>query len=240
MENHFNCIYMYENKINGKIYIGQAINFNKRHSDHCKPSNKNTYIDRALKKYGKDNFDIYILIENLESQEELNFYEKLFIEQYDSLAKNGNGYNITNGGYSHPWKNKTEEEKDIIKQKISKKSKGKTPMLGKKHSIETKEKIKKNNARSMLNKHHTKETRDKMSKNSTNKKPINQYDLDGNFIKTWESSSAIIKYYGYATSSNIRKCCNYYLNPEKFMKTNKRPVKWAYGYIWKFKNEIND
>ena len=30
MENHFNCIYMYENKINGKIYIGQAINFNKR------------------------------------------------------------------------------------------------------------------------------------------------------------------------------------------------------------------
>ena len=54
---------MYENKINGKIYIGQAKNFNKRHSDHCKPSNKSTYIDRALKKYGKEKADI-VFVEN--------------------------------------------------------------------------------------------------------------------------------------------------------------------------------
>ena len=237
MKNHFNCIYMYENKINGKIYIGQAMNFNKRHRDHCKTSNNSIYIDRALKKYGKDNFNVYILIENLDSQEEMNIYEKLFIEQYDSLAINGKGYNITEGGYSHPWKNKNEEEIKIIKQKISEKSKERQPMLGKHHSEESKEKISKalkgeNNP--MWNKHHTDEIKDKMSKNSTNKKTINQYDLNGNFIRTWESSSAIMKYYNYSTSTNIRKCCRYYLNPEKFMQTNKYPIKQAYGYIWKF------
>ena len=173
MKNHFNCIYMYENKINGKIYIGQAINFKQRHRDHCKPSNNSSYIDRALKKYGKDNFNVYILIENLDSQEEMNVYEKLFIEQYDSLAINGRGYNITEGGYSHPWKNKSEEEIKIIKQKISEKSKERQPMLGKHHSEESKEKISKalkgeNNP--MWNKHHTDEIKDKISKNSTNKK----------------------------------------------------------------------
>ena len=110
-------------------------------------------------------------------------------------------------------------------------------MLGKHHSEESKEKISKalkgeNNP--MWNKHHTDEIKDKMSKNSTNKKAINQYDLNGNFIRTWESSSTIMKYYNYSTSTNIRKCCRYYLNPEKFMQTNKYPIKQAYGYIWKF------
>ncbi len=29
MDNHYNCIYMYINKINGHKYVGQAKNFNK-------------------------------------------------------------------------------------------------------------------------------------------------------------------------------------------------------------------
>ena len=239
MKNHFNCIYMYENKINGKIYIGQARNFNKRHSDHCKPSNKDTYIDRALNKYGKENFNIYILIEDLETQEDMNFYESLFIKQYDSLARNGKGYNLTDGGFTNFWENKTEEEKDEIKKKIGEKSKGKQPMLRKHHTEEAKRKISegiKGEKHGMYGKHHSEETREKMSKNSKRKKPIDQYDLDGNFIRTWESSLAIKRYYNYATSTNIRKCCNYYLDTEKFMRTNKYPIKQAHGYVWKFSN----
>lgn len=87
----------------------------------------------------------------------------------------------------------------------------------------------------MLEKHHTKESKRKINKNNTEKiERINQYDLDGNFINTWENSLDICKHYNYKTSAYIRKCCNYYLNPKKFMETNKRPVKSAYGYIWKF------
>ena len=29
MNNHYNCIYMYINKINGHKYVGQVINFNR-------------------------------------------------------------------------------------------------------------------------------------------------------------------------------------------------------------------
>ena len=38
MNNHYNCIYMYTNKINGKRYIGQARNFNRRHRKHISSS----------------------------------------------------------------------------------------------------------------------------------------------------------------------------------------------------------
>ena len=31
MINHYNCIYMYTNLINGKRYVGKAKDFNKRH-----------------------------------------------------------------------------------------------------------------------------------------------------------------------------------------------------------------
>ena len=49
-------------------------------------------------------------------------------------------------------------------------------------------------------------------------KQVNQYDLKGNFIKTWNSATDINKELGYDISF-IRKCCN-----------GKR--KQAYGFIW--------
>ena len=36
MSNHFNCIYMYINKVNGKRYVGKAKDFNKRHNQHLR------------------------------------------------------------------------------------------------------------------------------------------------------------------------------------------------------------
>lgn len=63
--NHYNCIYMYINKINGHSYIGQAKNFNKRHREHICKTNHKYPIDRAFNKYGKDNFKVIILKENI-------------------------------------------------------------------------------------------------------------------------------------------------------------------------------
>ena len=69
-------IYKFENKINGKVYIGQTIQkLSKRISSHKYPSgNKNLPIDAAIKKYGIENFSI-TTIDHANSVEELN--EKL-------------------------------------------------------------------------------------------------------------------------------------------------------------------
>jgi hypothetical protein len=56
-------------------------------------------------------------------------------------------------------------------------------------------------------------------------KSINQYDLDGNFIKTWESGIIIEETLGY-DQAHICSVC-----------TGNR--KSAYGYIWKHESEVN-
>ena len=49
-------IYIIRNNINGKVYIGQSQNAIRRFKEHCKPSNSNSIIGKAIQKYGKENF----------------------------------------------------------------------------------------------------------------------------------------------------------------------------------------
>ena len=95
-------IYKYTNKINGKQYIGQTIRtFESRHKDHLRANS--TYFDRALSKYGEDNFDWEIIYEASDA-DELNQKEMELIQKHNTLSPNG--YNVTLGGnsfngYSH-------------------------------------------------------------------------------------------------------------------------------------------
>lgn len=166
MENHYNCIYMYTNKINGKRYVGQAVNFNKRHIKHKSAmTNKNDDeynlpIQRAFRKYGLNNFKIEILKENLNTQCLLNFYECYYIKKFNLLCKNGKGYNISDGGSNgNPMAGKTEEEIEEYRRKQSEIKKGKFtgenhPMYGKHHSEETKQKISENRKGKQLSEEH--------------------------------------------------------------------------------------
>lgn len=93
---HKSGIYLYENIINKKIYIGQAQDIHKRAIQH---SNSNSmYFHKALHKYGEENFNIYILeycnIENLDNK------EIYYITKYKSNTP-GIGYNLTAGGQGH-------------------------------------------------------------------------------------------------------------------------------------------
>jgi len=124
-------IYILENKLNGMKYIGQTINFDKRIKKHL---NDDMFIDKALRKYGIDNFN-KILLDNI-PEEELDYWEEHYIKECNSLYPTG--YNFETGG------NKYKHVHEETKKKISKTEKGRpSPMKGRHHSLEARKKISK-------------------------------------------------------------------------------------------------
>lgn len=120
-------IYMIKNKKTNQIYIGQSNNIEQRWIYHCNATQKKQYIDRAIKKYGKDSFSFDII----EETNNLNEREKYWIKFYNTY-KNKNHYNLTPGGDFSPMKIPEIAKKVSIKN------------LGKKRSRKTREKISKN------------------------------------------------------------------------------------------------
>ena len=108
-------IYKYENKLNGKIYIGLSRNIERRYAQHIYDAtrlkkNKSTGIDYAINKYGIENFNFEII--ELCDESQLNEKERYWINHYNSYK---DGYNRTVGGESlsgeeHPRAVLTEKE----------------------------------------------------------------------------------------------------------------------------------
>lgn len=96
-------IYKITNILDGKSYIGQTIKpIDKRFLRHLSDSQKDDYyFHRALRKYGKENFIIECLEDNID-QEFLNERERYWIKYYNTYFKspNSKGYNMTQGGDS--------------------------------------------------------------------------------------------------------------------------------------------
>ena len=129
----YGYIYKITNKINGKIYIGQAININTRwyhHKNNAFIKNKNQALYQAMRKYGVDNFTIE-QIDSAYSKDELNKKEIYWIEKYQSY-KSSNGYNRTRGGDGgDTWSNRSDEDKARTSQLLSMKLSGRSnPMSG--------------------------------------------------------------------------------------------------------------
>ena len=93
-------IYKITNKINGKSYIGQSIDIDRRIKEHIRGLNKgyghNPYFQYAWDKYGENNFEISIL-EEIDNVNYLDEKEIYYISKYKSNDRNY-GYNITAGG----------------------------------------------------------------------------------------------------------------------------------------------
>lgn len=98
-------IYKFTNKTNGKTYIGQTNNIEKRKRSHkseafnMKSNGYKIPFHAAIRKYGWDNFDFEILEELDDSfgRDYLNEREIFFIAHYKSLIGQ-NGYNVSKGG----------------------------------------------------------------------------------------------------------------------------------------------
>jgi len=92
-------IYMHKNKINGKIYIGCTTQKDIRDRwKNGKAYKTCTYFNRAIKKYGWDNFEHIILEEGDANIKYIYDREDYWISKYNSQDHNF-GYNITRGGY---------------------------------------------------------------------------------------------------------------------------------------------
>ena len=90
-------IYKIVNLVNGKIYVGQSINIQKRWYQHKSDYNKEggcPILYAAIRKYGIENFSFEVIEEC--SLELLDEKEKYWISQMNTL--NPNGYNIALGG----------------------------------------------------------------------------------------------------------------------------------------------
>ena len=74
-------IYKITNLINKKCYIGQSVHIERRFREHCN-SNTNSYIHRAIQKYGKENFTFEVIEEC--SLNQLDEREKYWILFYNS------------------------------------------------------------------------------------------------------------------------------------------------------------
>lgn len=128
-------IYKITNIQNNKVYIGQTIRpIEQRFHRHLNDALNNiidTHFARAIKKYGKDNF-IIEQIDTAETQEELNKKEQYWIKYYNSVEE---GYNETDAIYKcggNTYQSKTEEEMEVIKEKIRQTKLGaKNPMARK-------------------------------------------------------------------------------------------------------------
>ncbi|MDD2470089.1 MAG: GIY-YIG nuclease family protein [Bacilli bacterium] len=109
-------VYQIKNLVNGKMYIGSSIDINSRWKEHIRDLNNNKHhslhLQRAWNKYGESSFEFNVL-------EECNEDTTLEREQYylDKLEsfKRDNGYNVSKSSSA--------------------------PMMGRKHSKETKIKI---------------------------------------------------------------------------------------------------
>ena len=200
----------------GKIYIGQTINLQKRKSNY-KCMDRRTMgpkIFYSLQKYGWETH----LFEVIEECSNDNLFEReIYWKQYYLDQNNGNWdmvlfCNLHDIGSFGPLS-------DHIKNKIK----------GQKRSEETKQKMRESKLgkpSNYLNHNHTPETKQKIRESRLGKpsnRPkikISQHDLEGNFIKTWNSLKDISRTLNLSHNS-INRCCQ-------------GKQRKAFNYIWRY------
>jgi len=137
-------IYKIINKANGKHYIGQTNDLEKRWKGHlqCAENESGYLLHSAIRKYGPENFE-FEMIEACKD-EDANDLEKKWILHYESFVK---GYNLTSGGDAEF------KRSEVTIQKMSESKRG--------HEVseETRKKIGDANRGRVM----SKETREKMS-----------------------------------------------------------------------------
>lgn len=224
------------------------------HFERYKGETHTKFYD-ALRKYGWDNFN-WSVIDTAKNLIELNKKEIYWINFYGSvnngynMAPGGDNNCMFEKEIAQKHDEIMRSENVRIKisnsmkkyisingfskahrQKLSEKAKGNTKFKGRTLNDEHREKLFKARNEVMSNFKHTEETKNKISitskKNWSNeKKKVDQYDLKGNFIRTFESFIDAVDWlrentqYKKASRANIRTCI--------------KRGSLVYGYRWNY------
>lgn len=218
-------VYMHTNKLNNKKYIGITKQPVERRWKKGWGYDKNTYIWKAIQKYGWDNFDHDILEENL-THKEANEKERYYIEYYNS-SNASYGYNLTLGGDGFFGMERSEKTKEKISNSLKGKyTKEKSYWYGKHLSPETIEKQKE--TKRLHPYHHTEEWKKKHGEqtkgaNNVKSRPVRCINTGEVFVNAREAC----EYYN-SDCSRIHKCCKgIYKSSGKHPETGES-LKWEY------------
>ncbi len=243
-------VYKHTNIYNGKVYIGMtskdnpAIRWGKQGSGYS----KNLHFTATIKKYGWDEGFTHEVLFAFETKAEAEEKEIELIAFYNATNPNL-GYNILIGG------NCTDHPSEETRRKQSEAHKGfrhseKTKQylrqinLGVKKSAEAckhmSESAKKRKRTPM-----SQETKDKIGARNKGKKlfqeqidllksknitTVSQYELNGKFIRTFESAKEAEKALG-LSDSHINECCK---------TEGKSKPKSSNGYQWRYRDDGED
>lgn len=240
MSNYTGYIYSITNKVNGKTYIGKTNDLVRRWKEHYYGKGGAVILKNALKKYGVENFLFDVIAKiPFDTKEELNDVLKqleiYYISLYDTFH---NGYNATIGGDGISYYEHSEETKQKLKERQIEKWKDEEfrakcaiAALGYHHTDKAKEAIR----QALLSRDHS--IYDKVSAKlkgrkrdnnmimraaSKRRKPVLQYDMNGNFVHEYPGAKFAVGFERKAISS----CCR-----GKLYSTG--------GYIWRFKESDN-
>lgn len=127
-------VYIIESSLTDKYYIGYTNNLDSRWRSHkFFSSRKKSKLYDCIRKYGFDNFEM-VLIQSFNTKQEALDYERSLISLDDDFCLNlvpggEGGFNVVN---IEEWK-----------QKLSRSRQNHKPFLGKNHTEETKQKLRK-------------------------------------------------------------------------------------------------
>ena len=189
-------IYLITNFQNQKNYIGQTVNpISHRWREHVNEAydgNKsNSLLHRAIVKYGASSFGNCLLEECKDS--ELNEKEKFYIKEYDSYYTHDKGYNMTWGGEGVI---KYNDDEILYLWNQGYRNCEIARLLGAKDTTISLR------IQSLVGSGAAQTRRADSRKIS-----IIQYDLQGNYVKDWESASIAEKELNLSQGS-ISRCCN--------------------------------
>lgn len=239
-------IYLITNKINQKQYVGLTTQtVDKRYYDHLIAAKNNLDtmpIHIAMNEYGVDNFQVEELEcinanNGLELSLNLDKKEKYYIDKYNVMYPNG--YNKTKGGSGyHECRFIQVDEYDLYGNFLN--TYDSYSAAGKSIGIHAEDSIRKcclgisKFAFQRIWRLHG-ESFDKYKIPDINiairrykLAPIDQYDIYGNYIRTFDSIANASRFLGLDLSnSHISECCQ-------------KKLSTAYGYVWRYNGEQFD